>query len=58
MRIVLIFISIFIIRFTFFPFDIEGKFNFLYHAFMGFCAAMLAVVVERHIIQYNNNKKQ
>jgi hypothetical protein len=56
MRILLIFLSLFIIRFVFFPFDIEGKLDFLYHAFMGFCVGVLAVFVETLIIKYNKQQ--
>lgn len=57
MRFFLIFISLFILRFTFLPFDVEGELNFLYHIFMGLFVGMTAILLEKQIDKFNLRRK-
>jgi len=60
MRFFLIFISLFILRFTFLPININSeKFEFTYHILMGIFIGMTAVIIERQFekIKQRKNKK-
>jgi len=60
MRFFLIFISLFILRFTLLPMDIDSeKFGFAYHILMGIFIGMTAVIIDNQFekIKQRKNKK-
>jgi len=58
MRFIVIFFSLFVMRFLFLPMDVPGKFSFPYHIFMGLFVGMTAILLDNNWDKIKNKFKK